>query len=227
MAARRSASLASRNSSIPEGTRNALQPRAPAGGEPPTSPRFPGTDASPETDVDLKLSDGGANFLLQRGSGRGDREVSERHVDQCGDAPGSRRPGRGGESLPVDAPRRVEVNVAVDQPGRDHPGAEILDRHVRRHGRRCRPGDERADSPLLDEDCARANAPVRPDDPPAAEPPEAGVGGQLGEVRAGADGATHLDPCRWRTRVLHPRDAGATEARTQGAIAGAEGKLTS
>ncbi len=105
--------------------------------------------------------------------------------------PAAAAAGRGGEPFPVGVSRLVDVNVAVDQPRRDHPRAEVLDRHVRRNGGGRRPGDDRADAPLLDEHGAGADAAIRQDDAPAAEPPEAREHGQLGELRARADGAAH------------------------------------
>ncbi len=131
---------------------------------PASSPALPGIDAAPEADVDVQLPGGRAPLRLERGAGRGDREAVERHVDQRGDAARGRRAGRGREPFPVGASRLVDVNVAVDEPRRDHPRAEVLDRDVRRHGGGRRPGDERADAPLLDEHGAGADAPVRSDD---------------------------------------------------------------
>ncbi len=162
----------------------------------------PRDHAPPETDVDVELSLGGAQLLLEGGAPGGDRKAVERHVDQRGHATSGGGAGRRREPLPVGAAGLVDVDVAVDQPGRNHARAEILDRDVRRHGGRRRPGDERADAPLLDEHGAWPDAAVRPDDPPAAEPPEARMSGQLRELRAGADSAGHQNSVSAKVRRL-------------------------
>ena len=76
--------------------------------------------AAPEGDVDRDLALRRLAFHVQRLDGGRRRDRVEGHVDDRGDPAGDRGAGRGGEALPLGAPRLVDVHVAVDQPGQQH-----------------------------------------------------------------------------------------------------------
>jgi hypothetical protein len=76
--------------------------------------------AAPERDICGDLACRRLAFHVQRiDAGRG-RDRVEGHVDDRGDATRDRGAGRGGEALPLGAPRLVHVHVAVDQAREQH-----------------------------------------------------------------------------------------------------------
>ena len=114
------------NSSMPECTRNALQPSTPARASPASSPALPGTTPPQKPTSTAQLARAGRELGLERRARGGDRQAVERHVDQRGHAAGRGGARRGREALPLGAARLVDVHVAVDQAGRDdHAIADV------------------------------------------------------------------------------------------------------
>ena len=127
MTARRSASVAFGNSSIPEWQRNALKPTTPAAIRAPTCPPLPGHDPAVEAAIDPELARCGPGLHRQGLGRRRDGRAVERHVHEGRDPARGGRAGRRGESFPLGPPGLVDVDVDIDQPRQDGPIAHVLD----------------------------------------------------------------------------------------------------
>ena len=125
-----------------------------------------GHDAAPEADVDGALALAGGDLGVERGARRRHRGGVERHVDDGRDAAGRGGARRRVEAFPLGAAGLVDVDVRVDQPGRDDQVADVD--HVRqRHPL----GHDRLD-PLAGDQHGAGRHAVGAHHPPAADAPD-------------------------------------------------------
>ena len=78
-----------------------------------------GDGSTPEPHVHEALAARGGAFHLERLAGGGGGKGVQRHVDDRRDTTGCRCSGRRGETLPLGAPRLVDVHVRVDEAGQE------------------------------------------------------------------------------------------------------------
>jgi hypothetical protein len=108
---------------------------------------------APKPAVDVQQRCAGGELDRQRLGGGGHWNAVERHVDDGGDPARSGGSGGAGEALPLGAAGLVDVHVGVDQPGHQHPVAEV--------GCAGRPaGFERHNFTAFDAHCRRDQAAV-------------------------------------------------------------------
>ena len=114
-----------------------------------------GDGSAPGRPVDEALAAGGFALGFECGDGGGLGQAVQRHVDEGGEASGGGGAGGGAEAFPLGASGLVDVDVRVDEAGKDGVVAAVVEDGV---GGKLGGAADGADAALFDEERCRLRA---------------------------------------------------------------------